>query len=456
MFLAEEYARFHSLLKFANLPAEVVQKTKDLILDTLGVALAARQEESTSVACRAAGMWGSGDHVLWGFPEDVSILGASLVNGTMAHTLDYDDTHTGGIVHGSACIIPAAIAAAESRQRDGRELITAVVAGWELAARIGLAAPGKFHERGFHTTSVAGTFGATAAAAQLFALTEEQTVYALGISGSMVSGLNEYQSNESWPKRFHAGWASHNGIVASTLAMEGFTGPRSVFEGRDGLFRAYANPGEMDLGRLTAGLGMDWEILKVSVKPYPCCHFAHAIIDAIRELKSRERIAVGQIEKILCAVPKVAVPIICEPLDAKRNPSNSYGAKFSLPVIVSLTLTEPDINLDSFALPRIRRREILDLAQKVTYEIDPQLPFPKYFPGKVKIIFKGGKVLEKKWEINRGHPDFPLSEKDHRGKFLANVKNVFKKEDRPKRILAKVISLEDRAVKELTEDLRNG
>lgn len=260
MFIAEEYAGFTSKLQYAHLPVEVIKKAKDLMLDTLGVAFAAGQEDSTIAAQKAAAKWGTGGHTIWGLPGEASILGASLVNGTMAHTLDYDDTHTGGIVHGSACIIPAAFAAAEYHRCDGRDLITAVVAGWELAARIGLAAPGKFHERGFHTTAIAGTFGAALAVAKLMDLNEKQITNALGISGSMVSGVNEYLSNESWPKRFHAGWAAHNGIVASTLAIENFTGPQSIFEGGCGLYKVYANSEKIDLKALTRDIGLTWEI----------------------------------------------------------------------------------------------------------------------------------------------------------------------------------------------------
>jgi len=456
MFIAEEYAGFIAKLKYAQLPAKVIQKTKDLTLDTVGVALAAAKEESSYAAYQATAKWGVGNHFIWGFPGKSSMLGASLANGTMAHTLDYDDTHTGGIVHGSACIIPAAAAAAEYHNCGGQDLIRAIVAGWELAARIGLAAPGKFHERGFHTTSVAGTFGATLAVATLLELTERQIVHALGISGSMVSGVNEYLSNESWPKRFHAGWAAHNGIVASTLAAEGFTGPPSIFEGRYGLYKAYANLQKWDLRPLMQDLGSVWEILNVSLKPYPCCHFAHAIIDAIKDLKTLENVKADHIEKILCSVPNVAAPIICEPWDLKLNPNDSYGAKFSLPIIVSLALMEPEIKLDTFSRQNIWREDILRMARKVEYEIDPNLPFPKYFPGKVKMSLKGGKKLERNWEINRGHPDFPMAEKDLHKKFLENAKTVFGDEDLSKKILKRILSLEDHPVRELTEKLGSG
>jgi 2-methylcitrate dehydratase PrpD len=456
MLIAEEYAGFAAKLKYARLPAEVIKKAKDLIMDTVGVALAAAKEESSGAARRAAAQWGTGNHFIWGFPGNSSMLGASLANGTMAHTLDYDDTHTGGIVHGSACIIPAAVAAAEYQNRDGRDLIKAIVAGWELAARIGLAAPGKFHERGFHTTSVAGTFGATLAVATLLELTERQTVHALGISGSMVSGVNEYLSNESWPKRFHAGWAAHNGIVASTLAAEGFTGPPSIFEGRYGLYKAYTDLANGDLKPLTQGLGSVWEIRNVSLKPYPCCHFSHAIIDAVRDLKTRQRISPDQVEKILCSVPEVAVPIICEPRHLKINPNDSYGAKFSLPVIVSLALMEPEIKLDTFARRNVRRADILKMARKVEYEVDRDLPFPKYFPGRVRMALKGGKALEKYWAINRGHPDSPMAEKDLYEKFLENAQTVFARRDLADKIREQILSLEDHPVREWTETLGRG
>lgn len=172
--------------------------------------------------------------------------------------------------------------------------------------------------------------------------------------------------------------------------------------------------------------------------------------------QSPESNFIDHIEKIVCFVPEVAVPIICEPLAAKRKPGNSYGAKFSLPIIVSLAITEPDIKLDTFAPVNISPERILKLAQKVEYEIDPHLPFPKYFPGKVRMIFKNGRMLEERREINRGHPDWPLSEKEIQDKFLVNAKKVFANEEHPQSILAKVGSLEDLPVKELAEILRGG
>jgi 2-methylcitrate dehydratase PrpD len=299
------------------------------------------------------------------------------------------------------------------------------ILGWEVTARVGLAARGSFHKRGFHTTSVAGVYGAATAAAKLLELDAEQSSHAFGLAGSQVSGISEYLSNGSSSKSFHPGWAAALGIVAAHLAKSGMTGPMTVFEGRYGLFKTYGIEAESDLERLTRGLGSDWEVQRVSIKPYPCCHFAHAFIDCALALRARG-ISAANVESLEAVVPEIELPLICEPFVQKLVPDSPYAAKFSLPFLVAAAHIDGRIDHQTFAPEQIRRRDLLAFAQRVSYRVAKpgETTFPKYFPGLITATLNGGRSVEERLDVNTGNPDNPLSLERVEDKFRTNARTV--------------------------------
>jgi 2-methylcitrate dehydratase PrpD len=310
---------------------------------------------------------------------------------------------------------------AEALGRTGAETLTAIVAGYEVAARIGMAASKGFHAQGFHPTGVCGAFSAAATAAKLIGLSRAHIAHAFGIAGSQASGSLEFLADGAWTKRMHPGWAAHAGVVAAKLANKGYTGPRHTFEGRYGLYKLYANTVEPDLSLATAGLGEDWEILNTDFKPYPCGHISHPYMDCALQLRNEVGVAPGDIHSIQLRVPTAAVPILCEPEAAKRRPESSYAARFSLPYAVAVMLVDGKGGIDAFAESEIRRPELLELCATTTYVIDDTLPFPQAFPGWVVITRKDGTRVDARMDHSRGSRENPMSQSELFGKFEPNA-----------------------------------
>lgn len=420
-------ARFSAGLRFAQLPPAVVESARRHLLDTFGVAIRGRAHANASASLQALeGVDGAaGGIAVWGTGRRLAAGYAAMANGIAAHVLDFDDTHTDSIVHGSAIIAPVVMALGESRNASGEDLVCAFVAGWEAAARVGLASRGTFHKRGFHSTSIAGIFGAVTAAARLLGLDAERTAHAIGLAGSQASGINEYLSNSSSAKCVHTGWSAHAGIVSATLAQAGMTGPMSVFEGRDGLLRAYGLPGECDVAALDADLGTRWEATRISIKPYPCCHFAHAFVDCVGALLA-QGVAAADIRQLHCVVPEIELPLICEPFAEKLRPASPYAAKFSLPFLLAARIADGRIDHRTFEAANLARKDLLELAARVTYRVAApgETPFPRTFPGWVEATLADGSKRIERLDVNRGHPDNPLTLDEVAAKFRDNGAEV--------------------------------
>lgn len=405
-------AEFAATLRHDDIPAAAREAAARSLLDILGVGIRGRQHEvaARGLAGARALSRGEGTAIVWGTHERLQAGAAALANGIAAHVDDFDDTHSDAIVHGSAVIAPTVLALAAERQASGQDLLAAFVAGWEVAARVGLAARGSFHQRGFHTTSIAGIFGATAAAARLLGLTTAQTAHALGLAGSQAAGINEYLSNGSSSKTLHCGWSAQAAMVAATMAQAGMTGPMSVFEGRDGLLRAYGHPERCEPTALDKGLGSQWEVMRVSIKPYPCCHFAHAFVDCAGQLLARG-VAVDQVRAIECVVHDLQVPLVCEPVADKLAPGTPYIAKFSLPFLVAARLLDGRIDHATFATGNLQREDIRALAHRVSYRVAAagETRFPETFPGRIVVTLADGRQVEERLDVNLGHPDNPLT-----------------------------------------------
>ncbi|HET9670900.1 MAG TPA: MmgE/PrpD family protein [Casimicrobiaceae bacterium] len=424
---AATLADFVCTLGFDDIPPPVVDRARRHLLDTLGVAIRGRSHSNARSALRGAqALDGAVGRIrVWGSEATLAAPYAALANGVASHALDFDDTHTDSIVHGSAIIAPVVLALGEARDASGRDLLSAFVAGWEVAARIGLASRGTFHARGFHTTSIAGVFGAAAAAARLLALPAGAAAHAIGLAGSQASGINEYLSNSSSAKSLHTGWSAHAGIVAATLAKAGMTGPASVFEGRDGLMRTHGERDQMDVAALTANLGTRWETARISIKPYPCCHFAHAFVDCIGALKERG-VRSDDVIAVECVVPVTQIPLICEPAAQKAAPATPYAAKFSLPFLLASRIVDGSIGHATFDARNLTRRDLASFASRVTYRIAKagETPFPRTFPGWIEAVLRDGRRLVERCDVNAGHPDNPLSAEQVRAKFADNARDT--------------------------------
>ncbi|MGH9839803.1 MAG: MmgE/PrpD family protein, partial [Blastocatellia bacterium] len=295
----QTFSQFAGETRYDTLPPAVVKSIKERILDTVGLCLAAAPMETSRMAADLGASWGGQPEASTiGFPHRLAATNAAFVNGTLAHSLDFDDTHLPSVLHPSASIIPAVLAAGQAIQAGSRRVIEAAAVGYEMCIRSGMAGYDRtlgnsvFFERGWHATSICGTLGAAAATAKLYGLDAAGIGHAIGIAASMGSGVIEANRTGGSVKRLHCGWAAHAGIVAAQTARAGFTGPPTVFEGRFGFYQAFCG-GQFRIEELTDGLGRDWCIPGIFYKPYPANHFTHAGIDAA--MKLRERVDVNDI-----------------------------------------------------------------------------------------------------------------------------------------------------------------
>ncbi len=420
--VAERFAAFSSELDTDQIPAEVAEAAKLHILDTLGTGLAAHGLGIADYARASVVEPGvSGPATAVGVDGGLPAADAALANGTICHALDYDDTHTGAISHVSVAVTPAALAVGQEQGSSGAELLAAIVAGNEIVIRLGMLAAPAFHARGFHPTAVCGIFGAAAAAARLRGLDAAATTNALGIAGSMASGLLEFLADGSATKRLHPGWAAHSAIMASRLAAHGATGPATVFEGRYGLYRAYLGRDDIDFEPALASLGERWETPEIAFKPYPACHYVHASVDATRQLLDEAPIAVDEIEEIVALTTEAGVSLVLEPLASKHAPRSEYEAKFSLPYSVASMLVHGQVDVSTYTDEALGDRAVGELASKVSYEVKDYETFPAAFPGGVRITMSDGAVREAELPYQRGGPDNPMEDGEVRDKFRTNA-----------------------------------
>lgn len=426
--------QFSRDLEFADIPPEVVHQAKLLILDFWGIALAACSTEidkplrvmMNAVTGRIPGpqktSYELGPCSAIAEKNRMPAPNAAFLNGALGHSLDFDDTHAKSIIHTAAPVVPAAFAGAEAFQKTGPDMIRACVAGFESEIRIGLAAPGKFHARGFHMTAIAGTFGAAIAYALQSGLSAERMNWALGICGSMAAGLFEYLENGSPVKALHPGWAAHGGICSTILADNDFAGPQTVFEGRFGLLKSHLGDDEFEAEALTRGLGETWETLAIGFKPYPCGHVIHAFLDVGLRLKEREKIPHTKIKSIVCHAAKGAIDLVLDPIEVKRKPRGEYDAKFSLPYCLASIFVKGTCGVDDFEKSAIEDSTVLALADKVSYVQDDTQDFPRYFPGVVEVRLDDGSTFIEEEKHQRGCAENPFTDEDVFEKFKDNAR----------------------------------
>jgi 2-methylcitrate dehydratase PrpD len=344
-----------------------------------------------------------------------------LCNGTAAHGEDYDDTFEGGPVHAGAVIIPAVLASAEQHALAGSDLGRGIAVGCEVMCRLCLVAPKRVHKAGFHPTAVFGALGAAAGVASALSLTAPQWVHALGIAGSMASGIIEYLAEGAWTKRMHPGWAAQAGYRAARMAQAGFTGPRTLFDGEHGFFHAFANSDDCDFTAMLDGAGRQWLSADIAFKPYACGTMAHPYIDCARQLVA-DGVRPDAVAAIECKTAEGIVHRLWEPLAAKQNPPNGYAAKFSIPYAIAVGMLRGDAGLSEYEEAVVADPAVRTLASKIRYVVDPTNPYPQQFTGHVRVTLDNGDVREASQDHFRGGREEPLSAEALEEKFIANCR----------------------------------
>ncbi|HZV74944.1 MAG TPA: MmgE/PrpD family protein [Conexibacter sp.] len=426
--LSRRLAAFATNLTFEQIPGHVVEAAKLHLLDLVGTALAAYGSGAGTYAARASlELGGSGEASVIGQADGSPAAVAALANGTLAHAIEFDDTHTASICHISAVVVPAALAVAEAGERPGHELLAAIVAGNEVVARIGADAAPAYMRTGFHPTSVCGVFGATVAAARLRRLTENQTTHALGIAGSLAGGLFEYLGDGAATKSVHGGWAAHGGVSAAALAAAGGDGPAGVLEGRFGLYATHFRLEQRDRLGEDWELGTRWETPEISFKPYPACHFIAGALDAARTLLAAG-LDVAAVEEVVVAVPQAAVPLVLEPRASKLRPRTPFEAKFSLPYSLASMLLHGSLDVATYRPERLLEERVLALAGRIQHEVEDFPHYPDVLPARVTVCLRdGGRVSELS---PAGAVAPPFTSEDVRRKFRENAALALGEADR--------------------------
>ena len=426
-----------------RLPTAVRDKCRDLLVDVVGLCVTARRQDYVGAAL--AGWDDDGPCTVIGHERLLSAAGAAFVNGTAAHGEDFDDTFEGGPVHAGAVIVPAVLAACERHGRDGAAALAGIAAGVELICRLSVVVPKGVHKAGFHPTAVFGAVAAAAGVGVALGLDRRQLVDALGIVGSMASGIIEYLAEGAWTKRMHAGWAAQSGLRAALLARAGFVGPRTVLEGTHGLFNGFTHTTAGDFAALTGDLGARWVTETLAFKPYPCGTMTHPYIDCARRLAARG-IAAAEIVDMECEVGEGTVHRLWEPLAAKQAPPNGYAGKFSTPYCIAAGFVRGNVGLADFTDAAVRDPAVRALMSGIRYRIDPDNPYPRSFTGHIRVTLADGRVIDERQPHLRGGAQEPLSRDDISQKFLLNARHGGWSDARAQAALAKLGTLYDGAI----------
>ena len=372
--LSRVLAKFVVDLQYEDLPPDFVEKTKLHFLDSLGNILGAYEMPWSRMVIKIVEqMKGETQSTVMGNQEKYPMMMAALANGTMAHGIDADDSGARpSWAHPGSCIIPSAYAAAEAERVGGKELITALVAGYEVNSRVDSAKYPGLRDRGFHATGVVGTMGAATAAGKILGLNEEQMVNAFGLAGIQAAGLDEWLTTGDMSKRLHAGKAAMNGVLAALLAREGYTGPSTVFEGKYGLLATHAE--SYDLSWLTEGLGTEFKILGCKFKPYACCHELCSPIRLALETQKEHGFKPEDVESIRIGLNHITaenqLKVAQTPLHAQNHAA----------IAVAIALVEGKMFMKEFFecydAPRV-----IELGQKCEVYSDPEIN--EVFPTKI-------------------------------------------------------------------------
>ncbi|MFC1913353.1 MmgE/PrpD family protein [Chloroflexota bacterium] len=444
-------ADFCSDFNFRTLPGTVVECAKKIVMDTLGAVLAASSTHYSGSGIITEFARAQGENpeaTIIGRDFGTSCINAALTNSTLAYYCDVEPHHTESIMHAPAVVVPSALAVGEKEGCNGRSFLAAVILGIDIACRVSIALnPVALYERGFHPSSVAGCFGAAAAAGNIMKLDSRQFINAIGLTSTQASGLLAWSSDNTENSRpFNPGIAARNGVTATLLSKMGFGGPLGVFdrEMNYNVFRAFSQNDNSTA--LTDQLGEHFYIDKLAIKLYSCCAFLHPGLDGLLDIMEKHGLAAEDIAGITLRFPKSGAAII------DNNPLKSHCAQYILPVAT----VSKQVVIDDVLLDRRTESAIARLCQQTRLLYDEELDkvYPEQYASIVELALKNGEIHSQRVDWPKGHPNNPLTQAELVAKFHKLTSPVINSE-RTAEIIAMVNHLEEVAnISELTELLQ--
>jgi 2-methylcitrate dehydratase PrpD len=422
-----------------QLPPEVDTNARLHFLDAVGVGLAAARVGPVRNLASGGGL----EHATGHATGPCSVLGsagrysageAALINGTLIHSIEFDDTHTGSVMHGSSALVPAVLAAAQQSGADGKTMLNALVAGWETIIRMGLAAPGGFQKNGFQGTSIAGTIAGAVAVGRTQGMGRDLLLNAVGIAASFSSGNFTFLAEGASSKAAQPGIAAQGAISAVQLARGGVTGATGVFEGSGGFFGLYARDETASerFAASLASLGSDWLITEAAFKEFPCCHYIHPFIEAAGrgslDISSPENIA-----EIRCRVPVGQEAIIALPWEHKQSPTRANEARWSLPYVIALRLVTGAVSIEDFE--GTPNPDVVALAKRIAWQPWTDSGYPDKFPAEIEITLRDGSSETITVADVNGNRTRPWDSEQVVAKFTKNAKLAGLSEQNRDRIL---------------------
>lgn len=408
-------AAFAANLRFEDIPAPVLRRAEDLLLDCLASILAGASARPVLAIDRYAAAMGPADG-----PSEILInrrrtspVFAAMVNAAAAHVVEQDDVHNGSVFHPAAVVFPPVLAVAQALGRSGRDLLVAAVAGYEVGIRVGEFL-GRSHYKIFHTTGTAGTLAAAAATGRLLGLSPAAMLDAFGSAGTQAAGLWEFLRDAADSKQLHTARAAANGIAAAYLAQEGFTGARHILEGPQGMAAGMSS--DADPARLTDRLGTRWALAETSFKFHASCRHTHPAADALQQVLREHKLAEGDIERVVAHVHQGALDVLGPVVD----PRTVHQSKFSMGTVLGLIARQGRAGLPEFDAA-LDDPAVADFRGRVTMELDPEVDgaYPQRWIGKVTVHTRDGRVLRGRVDEPKGDPGNTLSRDEIEAKTLS-------------------------------------
>lgn len=409
-----ELAEFAAQLAYEDIPAEVLRRTEDLMLDCLASVLAGSSARPVQSIAHLADIMGptSGPSENMVTRKSTSPLFAAMANAAAAHMVEQDDVHNGSVFHPAAVVFPPAIAVAQALGRSGRDLLTACVAGYEAGIRIGEFL-GRSHYKIFHTTGTAGTLAAAVAVGRLLGLNKQHMLHAIGSAGTQAAGLWEFLRDAADSKQLHTAKAASDGLIAAYLAHDGFTGAQHVLEGPQGMAAGMSS--DADPARLTDRLGSRWTVLETSFKFHASCRHTHPAADALQKLMQTHQLSADQIASVVAQVHQGAIDVL-GPVTA---PATVHQSKFSMGTVLGLVAIQGRAGLPEFDAA-LHDAGLADFRARVSMELDPEVDaaYPNKWIGKVLVHTTDGQTLSARVDEPKGDPGNTLSRAELEDKAL--------------------------------------